>query len=49
MSLAYFYLEEYDKAVETIEKTIELHPDSERLIKNKELYEKKLREKEETT
>lgn len=47
MSLAYYYLGEYQKAIEAIDKTIELHPEDERLLGNKELYLKKLQEKKE--
>ncbi len=45
MSLAYYYLEDYEKALEMLDKIIESHPGDERLLENRNIYEKKIREK----
>ena len=42
LSLAYYYQGEYQKALENINKALEINPTDERLIKNKELISQKI-------
>ena len=43
LSIAYYYTNEYKKALENVNKAIEMNPNDERLINNKKLIEIKLR------
>ena len=44
VSLIYYYLEEYDKSLEYVNKALEIRPDDRRLKDNKKLYENKIKE-----
>ena len=48
MSLAHYYLNNYQEAIKLIDKALEIHPKDKRLLLNKNLYLEKMNKKKES-